>query len=76
MNITDQSKAVFASYAEDAGNWNGYPLISGDKAERGNLTQLKRAGLITTWVDEGCAFMSFTDAGVAYAAELGIQIIR
>jgi len=50
-NITSESKRVFIAYANDAPNWNGMPLVGGNvggsKEERGNLTQLKRAGLIT-----------------------------
>ena len=77
MNITERSKEVFVAYAEDAGNWSGSPLVGGNvggsKEERGNLTQLKQAGLITTFVDEGDTWINFTDAGVAYAKELGID---
>jgi hypothetical protein len=77
VNITDASKAVFIAYAKDAGNWSGTPLVGGNvggsKGERGNLTQLKRAGLINTVRDEGCIWIYFTDAGKAYAKELGIE---
>lgn len=78
MNITATSLKVFLAYADDACNWNGTPLVGGnvggDKAERGNLTQLKQAGLITTDFDEGCTWIYFTDAGVTLAAEHGITI--
>ena len=69
--ITDASLALFLSLAEDAGNWSGTPLAEVTAAERGNLTQLKRAKLLVTFVDEGCPFVSFTPAGVALAAEHG-----
>lgn len=76
--ITEASLALFLLYAEDAGNWSGTPLVGGNvggsKEDRGNLTQLKRAGLITTFVDEGFAWVIFTPAGVALAAEHGIDI--
>ena len=79
MQITDRSKELFIAYAEDADNWSGTPLVGGNvggsKEDRGNLTQLKRAGLITTFNDgEGCNWIEFTGAGVKYAAELGIKI--
>jgi hypothetical protein len=78
MQITEQSKALFLAYAADAGNWSGTPLVGGNvggsKEDRGNLTQLKRAKLITTWVDEGCTWLSFTDAGKAFANENGVQL--
>lgn len=65
--ITNKSLGVFLAYAKDAGNWSGTPLIGGNvggtKEERGNLTQLKRAKLITTFRDDGCDWLCFTDAG-------------
>jgi hypothetical protein len=48
--------------------------VGGDKAERGNLTQLKVAGLITTDIEEGNTWLFFTDAGKALAAQHGITI--
>lgn len=78
MNITETSKQVFLAYAKDACNWSGSPLVGGNvggsKEERGNLTQLKKAGLITTFRDDGCDWIQFTEAGKAYAAENGITI--
>jgi len=76
-NITEQSLKLFLEYAEDSDNWSGYPLVGGNvggsKEDRGNLTQLKRAGLITTWNDDG-TWISFTDAGKALALEHGIEV--
>lgn len=76
--ITAQSLKIFLAYAKDAGNWNGTPLVGGNvggsKAERGNLTQLKLAGLIKTDVEEGNTWLFFTDAGIALAAEHGIKL--
>jgi hypothetical protein len=78
MTITSQSLAVFLAYAKDACNWSGMPLVGGNvggsKEERGNLTQLKQAGLIKTQNDEGCTWMIFTDEGKALAAEHGVAI--
>ena len=69
-NITPQSLALFLVYARDAGNWSGTPLVGGNvggsRADRGNLTQLKRAGLIVTQEDNG-TWIHFTDAGNALA---------
>ena len=42
--------------------------------DRCNLTQLKKAGLITTWTDEGWTWINFTEAGKRKAAEHGIEI--
>jgi hypothetical protein len=77
-NITETSLKVFLAYADDAGNWNGQPLVGGNvggsKEERGNITQLKQAGLITTDIDEGNTWLQFTDAGKALALGHGITI--
>jgi len=76
--ITDKSKSLFLAYANDAGNWSGTPLVGGNvggsKEDRGNLTQLKVAGLIETWNDEGHTWLRFTEAGVKFAAENGVTV--
>jgi hypothetical protein len=73
--ITEKSLALFLAYAHDAGNWSGMPLVGGNvggsKEDRGNLTQLKRAGLIQTTLDEGNTWVIFTEAGKALAAQHG-----
>jgi len=78
MSITSKSLALFLSYARDAGNWSGTPLIGGnvggDVEGRGNLTQLKRAGLIRTLTAEGNAWIYFTGSGRALAASHGIRL--
>jgi hypothetical protein len=78
MKITETSRQVFIDYAEDAGNWTGNPLVGGNvggtKEERGNLTQLKRAGLITTQTDEGFTWVFFTEDGERYANDLNIHL--
>ena len=81
VQITEASLAVFLAYAKDAGNWSGSPLIGGNvgggKAERGNLTQLKQAGLIRTEVDSEerhLTWLYFTPAGKALAAQHGIDL--
>lgn len=82
MNLTKKSIDLFVAYAEDADNWSGSPLVGGNvggsKEDRGNLTQLKKAGLITTDYeqDDDCTWINFTDMGVEYAAALGITIRR
>ena len=76
--ITNTSKELFEAYARDAIHWAGTPLVGGNvggtKEERGNLTQLKEAGLIETFREEGDTWVAFTDKGRAYAATLGIVI--
>lgn len=78
IKITETSKNVFLAYAKDADNWGGTPLVGGNvgggRKERGNLTQLKTAGLIETWLDEGNTWIAFTAAGKNYAKTFGIII--
>lgn len=78
--ITEKSLKVFLAYANDAKNWNDMPLVGGNvggtKEERGNLTQLKQAGLIKTDVcEDGHTWVLFTEAGKALAAEHKIRIV-
>lgn len=76
--ITERSLDLFLAYARDAANWSGTPLVGGNvggtKEDRGNLTQLKRAKLLHTFHDEGCDWIVFDEAGVALAAEHGIEL--
>lgn len=81
--ITPRSLAVFLGYAEDAENWSGTPPLGGggggSKEDRGNITQLKRAGLIETFVDQGGdggdeTWIRFTDKGRKLAGEHGIEL--
>jgi hypothetical protein len=76
--ITDQSLDLFLAYARDASNWSGTPLVGGNvggsKEDRGNLTQLKRAGLIETFRYDGETWISFTDTGKALAQQHGVSI--
>lgn len=80
--LTERSMKLFLEYAEDADNWSGNPLVGGNvggsKEDRGNLTDLKKAGLITTfnYFEEGRpdTWIEFTEAGKQLAREHGIEI--
>lgn len=72
--LTPESLELFLSLARDADNWSGTPLVDISKEKRGNLTQLKRAKLLTTHVDDGSTFASFTDAGRALAFLHGVKL--
>lgn len=84
--ITPTSLKLFLAYAKDAGNWSGMPLVGGNvggtPAQRGNLTQLKVAGLITTIEDRDLVnrrvqvntWVKFTRAGVDLAMAHGVDI--
>lgn len=77
--MTPASFALFIAYAKDAGNWSGQPLVGGnvkqDMAANGNLTDLKKAGLITTFNSDGDMWIKFTASGRAFAAQYGIDVI-
>ncbi|MDC1268184.1 hypothetical protein N8Z76_00465 [Gammaproteobacteria bacterium] len=83
MKITEKSKALFIEYAKDSGNWSGMPLVGGNVGyapeDKGNLTHLKKLGLVTTHEDyepgqEPCSWITFTQSGRIFAATLGIEI--
>jgi hypothetical protein len=77
--ITPKSLALFLAYAKDAVHWSGRPCLGANvpftAADRGNLSQLKKAELLTTTYDEECglAYITFTDAGKALAQQHGIS---
>ncbi len=77
-NITEQSKTLFLAYANDAGNWSGTPMVGGNvgraAADKGNLTQLKQAGLLTTFNSDGCMFVDFTKEGIEFATSEGVDL--
>lgn len=76
--LTEQSLALFLAYAKDAGNWSGTPPVDGNVAGtaegRGNLTQMKQRGLITTFRYDGGAWVDFTPEGRTLAAAHNIVI--
>jgi len=76
--ITARSLDLFLRYARDSGNWGGTPLVGGNvggsREDSGNLTQLKRAGLVTTGEDEGAVYVHFTPAGRELAAQHDVEI--
>ena len=78
MKITPQSLALFIAFANDAGNWSGTPLVGGNvggsKEDRGNLTQLKKLGLVETWLDEGHLWLKFTEKGQKLAEDMNIKM--
>lgn len=69
--------AFFTDLVNDAGNWSGIVgldcNISVGPTEKGYLTQLKKAGLVTTDRSEGISWLYFTPAGIDYAKSLGLD---
>jgi hypothetical protein len=78
VRITRASRTLFELFAIDAPNWSGTPMLNGNveitAAERGNLTQLKREGLIETFVSDGEKWVQFTKKGQAYAKTIGMDL--
>lgn len=77
MNLTPASQALFLAYAKDAANWSGTPLVGGNvgfsKQDCGNLTDLKKHGLLDTFESDGESWVRFTNAGVELAVFLGVK---
>ncbi len=76
IDLTEASRDLFIALVKDAGNWSGMPLwggnVGGSKEDRGNLTDLKRKGLVRTQHDEGNEWVTFTDLGREFASSLGL----
>lgn len=72
--LTPDSLALFDALAADAGDWSGTPLIECSPAERGNLSDLKRKGLLTTFEHDGDLFAHFDPAGVALGDARGHRL--
>lgn len=69
ISLTLTSLNLLKSLVADACNWSGNPLVTVSAEERGNLTALKKAGLLSTFNNDGCMFVKFT-AG-HFCAEAG-----
>lgn len=88
MTLPENALKLFLLYAKDAGNWSGTPLVNGnvtllsEARDRGLLTHLKTAGLISTFSETEringriCtnAWVTFEEPGIALAAEHGIDL--
>jgi hypothetical protein len=84
IKLTDASLALFLEYAEDAPNWGGSPWVSAGnvwltKEQRGNITDLKKKGLVEIGDSEGLGksrdqYLIFTEAGIALARSHGFEI--
>jgi hypothetical protein len=77
--LTTASLNTFLVYARDAGNWSDTPLVSDGnitctKEMRGNLSDLKKKGLIIIGYDGDYKSVIFTAAGSELAAQHGIEV--
>ena len=74
ITLTPASLKLFTDLVKDAPNWNGCPLVYLNRAERGNLTDLKRMGLLETEDDgDGNIFAYFTKKGSTHAVAIGLE---
>ena len=80
IELTEASKALFLAYARDAGNWSGTPMVGGNvggsKQDAGNLTDLKKKGLLSTFESDDLEWVQFTPAGIEYANSQGVEICQ
>lgn len=78
VRLTDASLRLFIELAEDARNWHNVIPTDGNititKKLRGNITNLKRAGLIVMREERGSSWLLFTPKGEEYADQLGIDV--
>jgi hypothetical protein len=76
ITLTPESEALFTAIQKAYHNWSGcppcYELIN--KATRGNLTQLKRAGLVITFDSDGEEWIALTESGKAKATAAGLVL--
>ena len=65
--MTIETEKLFVELGEDAGNWGGQPMldynVSIGRHRRGNLTDLKKLGLLRTEPTEMGPCVVFTDKG-------------
>jgi hypothetical protein len=76
-DLSEKCLSLFIAYAQDAGNWDGLPVIGGNinstLENNGYLGDLVKKGYIETeWFESG-QFIRFTNKGKELAEENGIS---
>ena len=80
--LTPASFALFSTLVNDAKNWEGTPMVDITKEQRGNLTDLKRNGLLHTEESDNIewAFFDFDGAirinGVEFFNDLNTRTVE
>lgn len=78
MKLSIECKKYFLDLAKDAGNWSGTPCLGANVAqgfkENGYLSDLKKKGLVSTFIDDGEEWVSFSESGKQLALKNGIEI--
>jgi hypothetical protein len=75
-SLTASTISLFVELVNDAPNWSGNPLLDITKEQRGNLTQLKQAGVVETFKADGDQWVRFTEAGMLMAEQMGLDSLR
>jgi hypothetical protein len=74
-DMTEKMFSLFIEYARDNGNWTGTPgvgcNVTHGRAENGLLTDLKKAGYLSTFNDSG-VWISFSEKGIRLMVDCGI----
>lgn len=74
-SLTPASRSLFVDLVTDSFNWSGMPRINTTRELRGNLTDLKRSGLVKTEIYDGFTWCSFTLLGREAALSLGYELL-
>lgn len=74
IELTAESRSLFESVVKDLPNWNGTtPCFNHiDSQSRGNLTDLKKKGLVKTYRYDGEEWIDLTEAGTGFARAEGL----
>ena len=76
--MTEETEKLFVELVADAWNWAGMPLwdgnVAGSKERRGNLTNLKRMGLVKTEKRDGLTWVIFTAEADKLAVAMGYDM--
>ena len=64
VTLTAASLNLLLSFVADSANWSNNPMVDVSDADKGNLTHLKKLGLVSTFRDEGIDWLSFKFAAV------------
>ena len=70
------SATALLAWANDAGNWSGSPMVNDTfgRSTGGYVAKLVAAGMVTTCEDGEETFVSFTEAGITAAEQLGADL--
>jgi hypothetical protein len=59
ITVTPESLDLLVALVKDSGNWSNHPMLDLTDSEKGNFTDLKKKGLVSSHFDEGINWASF-----------------